>query len=203
MPFAPARESRPYGSGQVNTQGMPRTNANTRFFPGPSTGAGTRVQSAPQNGGGWWRIDQTTPGSRAAAVTPNRSGVNQGFNQQGFSQQGFNQQQGFRQGAVNNTPRLVQNYAPSNTPREPQPVRISPPIVNNRNESGFGAARGNGFGGPRANGGGFNAPAAPPASREFQPARPQQGGGESRGSGGGSPRGGGQSGGGGRNSGRR
>ena len=186
MPFAPARESRQFGGGQVNTQGMPRTNANTRFFAAPSpSGPGTRVQPAPQNGGGWRRIEPAQPG--------------------------------FNQGGANNSPwrGAIQNYAPSNAPREQQPVRISPPIVNNRNESGFSVPRGSGFGGPRPNGGGFSPPPAPPPAREFRGGgggfsapRPPQGGGESRGNGGGgSPRGGGNGGGhsngGGRNNGRR
>ena len=198
MPFAPTRESRQFGGGQINTQGMPRGNGNTgntRFFSAPPGGAGTRVQPAPQNGGGWRRIAPAQPG--------------------------------FNQGGANTSPwrGTIQNYAPSNAPREQQPVRISPPIVNNRNESGFGPPRGNGFGGPRPNGGGFNAPPAPAVNREFRggggggfsapPAptrefrggggggfsapRPSQGGGEFRGNGGGgggSPRGGGNGGGG-------
>lgn len=190
MPFAPARQSRQFGGGQINTQGMPRVNGNTRFFATPPAGAGTRVQPAPQNGGGWRRIEPD--------------------------------QQSFKQGNVNNSPRygVIQNYTPSNAPRGQQPVRISPPIVNNRNESGFGAPRGNGFGGPRPNSGGFNAPPAPQPAREFRGAppappvdrefrggggggfsapRPSQGGGAPRGNGGGgggSPRGGGNGGGG-------
>jgi len=218
MPFAPTRVSRQFGGGQLNTPSVPRVNGNTRFFSAPSASATpTRVQPAPQNGGGWRRLDQAPGGSTVnpAAVTPSRPSVNQGFNQQGFSQ------------GVNNSPRYGggQNYATGNAPREQQPVRISPPIVNNRNESAFGAARGYNFGGPRPNGGGFNtppqsqpaavyrsAPPAPPPAREFraappapQPARefrggggggfsaprPPQGGGPSRSNGGGGGGGGG------------
>ena len=194
MPFAPARESRQFGGGQINTQGMPRTNGNTRFFSAPSAGGSvTRVQPAPQNGGGWRRFDQNPGGASVnpSAATPNRPSFNQGSNQPGFSQPGFSQsgagQRGFSQGGANNAPRYgggpnyapnygpnnAPNYAPNNAPREQQPVRISPPIVNNRNESGFGAQRGNGFGGPRPNGGGYNTPPPPPA-REFRSAPPPQ-----------------------------
>jgi hypothetical protein len=190
MPFAPARESRRFGGGQINTQGMPRTNGNTRFFSAPSGGAGTRPQPAPQNSGGWRRIEPSPGGGTFNPAAPARPSFNPPFNPQGFGRP---------------------------VPREQQPVRISPPIVNNRNESGFGASRGNGFGGPRSNGGGFNAPPAPQVRREFpggagggfSAPRPPQGGGESRGNGGGgagSPRGGnggGHSNGGGRNNGHR
>ena len=158
MPFAPARESRQFGNGQINTQGMPRTNANTRFFSAPSpSGAGTRVQPAPQNGGGWRRFDQTSGGGANLGGAPARPSFNQPFNQPGSNQSGSNQQ-GFSQAA----------------PREQQPVRISPPIVNNRNESGFGASRGNGFGGPRPNGGGVSAPPPQQPAREFRSAPPTQ-----------------------------
>jgi hypothetical protein len=217
IPFAPARESRQFGSGQINTQGMPRVNGNiggntgntgnTRFFSAPAAGTGTRVQpapvqpapvqAAPQNGGGWRRFEQT-PGGGAANVTPTRPGFNQPFSQPGSSQLGSNQpgsnqpgsnRPGFSQGGVNNSPRYGggQNYAPSNSPREQQPVRISPPIVNNRNESGFDAPRGNGFGGPRPNGvggGGFGPPREPQGgSGSFNAPRGNLRGGESRGGG--------------------
>ena len=99
----------------------------------------------------------------------------------------------------------------------PQPVRISPPIVNSRFESPS-SVRGpsnspNGFGGPRPNGGpGFSAPpaqqSAPPAPREYRgggnyrSAPPSGGGGGAPrgpgGNGGGGPRGGGAPHGGGR-----
>jgi hypothetical protein len=141
MPFAPARQSRQFGSGsQVNTQGMPRVNsdtrANTRFFSSPSNSqARTPVPGTSQNGPGWRRFDQ------AQAPAQN----------------------------FNSAPR--QGFAPSYTPREQQPVRISPPIVNNRNE-GPGATRGNSFGGTRPNYGGGGATIAPGA-----PQAPAQGNG--------------------------
>jgi hypothetical protein len=205
MPFAPARESRQFGGGQINTQGMPRVNGNSgdgRFFSAPSAGTGTRVQPAPaqlapvqpapQNGGGWRRFDQATGGG-AAAVTPTRPGFNQpvsqpGSGQRSSSQPGFSQP-GFSQGGGNNSPRYGggQNYAPSNAPREQQPVRISPPIVNNRNENGFDSLRGNGFGGPRPNGGGgggFGPPREPQGgSGSFNAPRGNLPSGESRGGG--------------------
>jgi len=185
MPFAPVRESRQFGSGQINTQGMPRVNlprgngntgntGNTRFFSAPSAGTGARVQAAPvqpapQNGGGWRRFEPA-PGGGAAAVTTTRPGFNQPVSQ----------------GGVNNSPRYGsgQNYAPSNAPREQQPVRISPPIVNSRNESGFDAPRGNGFGGPRPNGvGGGGVGPTQGGSGSFNAPRGNLPAGESRGGG--------------------
>jgi uncharacterized protein DUF6600/FecR-like protein len=179
MPFAPARESRQFGGGQINTQGMPRTNGNTRFFSAPSSsGSVTRAQPGFQNGGGWRRLDGSATVNPSAAP-PNRPSFNQSLSQPGFSQPGAGQR-GFNQGGATNAPRYgggpnyAPNYAPNNAPREQQPVRISPPIVNNRNESGFGAQRGNGFGGPRPNGGGYNAPPPQAPARDFQSAPPAQ-----------------------------
>ncbi|MSV36311.1 MAG: hypothetical protein EXQ47_12045 [Bryobacterales bacterium] len=128
------------------------------------------------NGGGWRRLD--TP-SGAPPARGNNAGNNPGNNPRNNPGNGG----GFR------------GFAPR---REPQPVRISPPIVNERPNPGNrdnGAPRRdfNGFGGPRPNGGGgsFGAPPAPTMERGPQGA-PPQGGGRFEGPRGGGPRGGGR-----------
>jgi hypothetical protein len=98
----------------------------------------------------------------------------------------------------------VRSYSPQRV--TPQPVRISPTIVNNRHESPStfrdpNNSPGGGFGGPRPNGPAFG---APPAQQSAPPSAPRNygggggyrggppaGGGAPRGNGGGGPHGGG------------
>lgn len=127
------------------------------------------------NRGGWRRLD-AQPGTPAGAAADAAAGARNGGGFRGFT----------------------------SSPREQQPVRISPPIVNNRNQAPVNpggapntGSRGNaaprsefgGFGGPRPNngGGGFNAPPAPPPAQGPAP----QSGGRFDGPRGGPPAGGG------------
>ena len=184
VPIAASRESRSFSSSPSaagNVQGMPRTSNNTRFFSagsrstagaagtvGRSAGAagftnGAASSNGAGNGGaGWRRFDPTTSGSGASGsigsqrlgggATMSGSGTpgSQGFAPRGQTFQSSGPQAGGGS----------------------QPVRIAPPMVNNRGPVSGSAPQGyapsGGFGAPRPNfngnsggNGGYSAPRAP------------------------------------------
>jgi len=173
MPVAASRESRNYtssGGGFGASAGMPRVNNNMRFFSAPAGGArtgtgtgapgfGTRSAGASgfaaggaagSQAGGWQRFSPSPAGAAGSGTAG--SGSFQRFNNGARVPNSAPRSQGFQGGGS-------------------QPVRISPPIVNNRPYSqGNGAGRtappSGSFGGPRPGysgngGGGFSAPRAP------------------------------------------
>lgn len=126
--------------------------------------------------------------SRPSAVIPLNGGASRG-NEGGFNRGGWRRLDA-QPGPAAGTPNGGGFRSFTASPREQQPVRISPPIVNNRNQAPVNpggapntGSRGNaaprsefgGFGGPRPNnGGGFSAPPAPPpVQRAAPPSGPQ------------------------------
>ncbi|HEV2200514.1 MAG TPA: FecR family protein [Bryobacteraceae bacterium] len=168
----------------------------------PSTGGSPAGGSPAGPAGGWRRFDPSTASSggfqRVQGSVPGSQGQAQGFQGARALQSGGNSPSGnfpgggFQSGGQvhnattfeSNAPRAFQGSPANGLGGGSQPVRISPPIVNNRSES-YGAQRGSassgGFGGPRPSYGGGGFRGAP------------SGGGGNRGGGGG----GGHSGGGG------
>lgn len=181
LPLAASRESSRMSDRAVNTQGMPRTTQNERFF---SRGSIASTQSTPSNSGGWRRLDGPSTSARTpnnlvnrspmtSQVSPSRNGGGwQRLDAPSSSNAGG--QGGFR----GNTPSQSQppasannngyrqyspqrSYAPAQSGGQrqaapQQPVRISPPIVRERGSSG-GGSRGDvhgGFGGAHPSGGG-------------------------------------------------
>src|SRR5579862_9262850 len=121
-----------------------------RFNPGSNPGQGSRPQvspNTPRNNGnignsgnsgssGWQRMD----GNRGGYNTP----------QPPQSRGGYNAPES--RGGYNQAPSYNRNYT---APREQPQMRVSPPIIQNRGNSGGGAPRGNsGGGGSRGGGGG-------------------------------------------------
>ena len=218
VPFSPSRESRGFSAtgAPANVQGLPRMNENARFFSAParsqraSSGgfnpgrAASTTQSAPRSfansspastgasAAGWRRFDPLTSSSNTLQRSPgavaqrNAPGENKGENRNfpgGNAFQGGNAARN-ASAVESNSPRQVQSGA------GPQPVRIRPPIVNNRSDS-FGAPRtsgsSGGFGGPRpssggAGGGGFR---GAPSGGHTSGGGNRGGGGGNRGGGGG------------------
>ena len=135
----------------------------------------------PSRGGGF-------DNGRAGGVVPRSGegfnrGAGGGFDSGGFNRGGFNRG-GWRRpdaqaGGGDRGNGGFRGFAPQ---REPQPVRISPPIVNERPNAGGRDNRAprrefDGFGGPRQgrDGGGFGAPPAPTMERGPQGGPPQGG----------------------------
>jgi hypothetical protein len=196
LPMTASRESRVFGAASGNFQGTPRTNQNTRFYSASSRGTaspssigGTGVRGSASGGtpgggsaGGWRRFDPSTSGSGGFQRPGNTGATSAGGASQGFrgSSNGGSVQNGSRQAGGVQSPSSGYGGSPAGAS---QPVRIAPPIVNNRSQ-GFATQRSTGpapggFGGPRPsfNGGGA---ARAPQSGGFRGA-PSGGGGHSGG----------------------
>jgi len=156
LPVGPSAESRQFSTRQASTQGLPRTNENTRFFSrtpaapatsgaSPAAGGWRRAES-PASGsssGGWQRFNPSANGgARPSAQTTPQNGNG-----------GWQRLDGANRGNTAAAPQIpTRTYATE--PRAPQQVRISPPIVQNRGSSGGGGSRGSSGGGSHPSGGG-------------------------------------------------
>jgi len=137
LPMTPSAESRQFTNRSASTQGMPRTNENTRFFSNNRT-------STPSNGG-WQRMSPSGSGT----TNVNRSA------QSGSQNGGWQRFEGGNRGATTGSTQsgARNSYSPQ--------VRINPPIVQSRGaQSNTGSSRPStnnarpSGGSPRSGGGG-------------------------------------------------
>jgi hypothetical protein len=139
MPFAHSAASSRFSDAVVSSRGMPQTTANRQFYsrPGPSAGA-SRVGASAGNSGGWRRLNGNTGGGNYGggapqARVPGGSSVPAG--------------QGYRS-VPQNTPQSAARPGAG----QQSPLRINPPIVQNRGSSGGSSSRSPSRGGSSAGG---------------------------------------------------
>jgi hypothetical protein len=145
MPFNPTRDSRQFGTGNINARGFPQPSNNIRFFSSQNAGGGAG-SAAQFQGGGWRRINNFGRSGPNGGAPGNVGGPSNVRNlADGPSAQRLDR--GPR-GTFNN------GFIGSNQQQLQQPVRINPPIVSDRQTRGGSQNGGAGFrdGGDRSPG---------------------------------------------------
>ncbi|MBZ5603555.1 MAG: FecR family protein [Acidobacteriia bacterium] len=172
-PVSPAGGDSRGGFRNVSPNSSPNSSGNGGWQRAtPSGGQGTRPQSAAPSNGGWQRLEGN-PRSNPSANPGYNGGYNRGNGPSPSQPQARPQSQPQSRGGYSPSQAPSRNYSPQ--PRsEPQQLRINPPILQNRGNSG-----GGGGGSNRGPSGGGSAP------------RSSGGGAGSHGGGGGGSRGGG------------
>jgi hypothetical protein len=151
MPFSRSAASSRFSDAAVSSRGMPQTSANRQFYSrqGTSAGAsrvGASAAPAAANSGGWRRLNGNTGGSNYGGGAPQAAG------RAGSVPAG----QGYR--SPQNAPQNIPQSGSRGGVAPQSPVRINPPIVQNRGGSSAGASHpqshAGSFGGGHSSGGG-------------------------------------------------
>lgn len=145
LPMAPSRESTQFSSRAANTAGLPRTSENTRFFSHSAPSQTSRVPFEQQRQA-MNAATQRSFGGAAPAARSGSGGMNPGSANGGGWQR-------FDSSTRSAAPQGRSGYT---APRSPQPVRVSPQIVQPRGGS-RGSTR-SGSSGSRSNGGRSSGP---------------------------------------------
>lgn len=153
---APAQNNAPNNGGWTRfnpgqgSRGQMQTPSNN-VSPNPGSRNGAPRNGASPSGGGWQRFEGNRGPAPAAQAPQSRGGFEQPQSRGGFQQPqsrgGFNAPES--RGGYNSSPSYNRNYQ-----REQPQMRVSPPIIQNRGNSGGGQRGGFGGGAPRGGGGG-------------------------------------------------